>query len=98
MVSETQVASDSSNVSPNRLLSALVFVERDIQTEAAVWFEPLIAPGKPLPSPIQILRVILGVEVRVVLDIDVVRRRRDDEIDRRRLNGFRLQNVVVDDL
>jgi hypothetical protein len=91
---EAQPFRQRREVCANALLTALVFVQRDVQAHSTVGLQPLIAALEPRLAKLQIVGIAEVVAVCAVDDFHIVRRRGDDEVYRLR-RECRLQHISI---
>ena len=74
MVGKPTLFCDRGEIGTHALLASLVLVERDVEAEPAVTFEPAMTALHPALREIEVFRIRALVVVGIVLDVHVVRR------------------------
>jgi hypothetical protein len=97
MIGEPGLFCNHREIGPNALLTPLVLVKGDIETEPTVIPEPAMASFHPFPGKIQVLPIADPVIVRIILDIYIIWRRGDDEVDAFIGNVLRQKYILVED-
>jgi len=84
-------------VCAHALLTAFVFIERNIQAKTTILFQPRETARHPFFAEFQIIHVRHIVFVRVILNIHIVRRGRNHEVHAIIVHTRSRQNIIMNE-